>query len=492
MVPSSATALPQAAETAGWKRRLEQAIFLALLLLAFAAPLSTKAAVLAFRIAAALWTVSFLFGKRRIHPQPLWPLLAFLFACALSSAFSQNPLGSWGRMRSITVLLLAVIIPQTVSSLRQLKLLTAALLSGAIIAAVAAGWLFAFDTGAQLKKLSQPLLDTGMREYDIVVSANGRGIRGPRDWTDLVTHGEPGERLVLTYLDGSPVQRRTAVAERRLLLQAHLDDPALVRTGRVRSEGFFHNTVVYSGMLMLIGALAWGFVLTTSGKEQLLMSATFVALLAGLAITLQRGPIAALLIACSVAAFIAGHRKLLLISVAVAVVSVAVIAMFLPSQRKITWDPIRDDSLRYRLMMWGDAARMVPQHPLLGVGLDSVAGQPARWHMHAYAISPLKSHFHSNFFQYAAEGGLLTLAAWIWLTIAYFRVLLRLARRTAWGPNSSFMRGLTFGIFAALTAFTLTSFVHYNAGDAEVMVIFWLLAGMAAAPAHLTAETAAK
>jgi hypothetical protein len=66
----------------------------------------------------------------------------------------------------------------------------------------------------------------------------------------------------------------------------------------------------------------------------------------------------------------------------------------------------------------------------------------------------------------------------------------RALRDTGW-----FDRGLLLGILGGLAGFVLTGFLQYNFGDAEAMVVFWLLMGLAfalnrlARDAKLTSST---
>src|SRR5260370_1831689 len=104
--------------------------------LALCAPLATKGAVTAFRAALLVWVVKILVDGRKLHRQPLaLPLLLFLLFTGASTIFSTDPLLSWGRMRGITDLIIAVLIGQNLKSLRQVKILVG-LLFAACIASV--------------------------------------------------------------------------------------------------------------------------------------------------------------------------------------------------------------------------------------------------------------------------------------------------------------------------------------------------------------------
>src|SRR6266851_5579157 len=101
---SSSSAMHRAA---GW---LDAALFFCLSAFALCAPLATKGAVTAFRAALLVWLVKILVDGRKLHRQPLaLPLLLFLLFTGASTIFSSDPLLSWGRMRGITDLTIAVL-----------------------------------------------------------------------------------------------------------------------------------------------------------------------------------------------------------------------------------------------------------------------------------------------------------------------------------------------------------------------------------------------
>jgi hypothetical protein len=51
--------------------------------------------------------------------------------------------------------------------------------------------------------------------------------------------------------------------------------------------------------------------------------------------------------------------------------------------------------------------------------------------------------------------------------------------------------GLALGLFGAVVGFLASGLVHYNFGDAEVVMVFWLLMGAALALDRLTQPAAA-
>src|SRR5258708_39405095 len=113
----------------GRQRWLDAALFFCFILFVLCAPIATKGAVTAFRAALVLWLGQILIERRKLERQPLaLPLLLFLVFTTVSTIFSTEPLLSWGRMRGVTELTIALLVGQTLKNLRQVKILTYLLL----------------------------------------------------------------------------------------------------------------------------------------------------------------------------------------------------------------------------------------------------------------------------------------------------------------------------------------------------------------------------
>ena len=113
--------------------------------------------------------------------------------------------------------------------------------------------------------------------------------------------------------------------------------------------------------------------------------------------------------------------------------------------------------------MWKDGARLALQHPLFGVGMDSVQNHWPEWNLQGFARFHAFWNFHSDIVQLAAERGLLTLAAWLWFVVAYLVYLLRLLPRLR--QRTRFGWAVVTGILTGFVAFLLTSLVESSLGD---------------------------
>ena len=55
--------------------------------------------------------------------------------------------------------------------------------------------------------------------------------------------------------------------------------------------------------------------------------------------------------------------------------------LWIQHTRGLKWVDARDPGTQYRLLMWKDGARLAVQHPLFGVGMDSVQNRWPEWHL---------------------------------------------------------------------------------------------------------------
>lgn len=94
-------------------------------------------------------------------------------------------------------------------------------------------------------------------------------------------------------------------------------------------------------------------------------------------------------------------------------------------------------------------------------------------------------HMHSTPLQIAFERGIPALIAWIAWMYFYLRMLWRSLKN-----NSAdwLERGLLLGCLGGSAGFLASSLVHYNWGDSEVIMVFYLLMGLSLALNRMIAE----
>jgi hypothetical protein len=129
-------------------------------------------------------------------------------------------------------------------------------------------------------------------------------------------------------------------------------------------------------------------------------------------------------------------------------------------------------SLRYQVARAGLARVLV--HPLFGHGMDAMKKHWNEWGFPGKEML----HLHSTPLQLAFDRGLPMLFLWVWLMIAFWVEVARGEKRASDSGDTN-AYGILLGILGALTGFVLSSFVNYNFGDIEVVMLLWFLLGLA-------------
>ena len=109
---------------------------------------------------------------------------------------------------------------------------------------------------------------------------------------------------------------------------------------------------------------------------------------------------------------------------------------------------------------------------IVGVGMESIKTHWYEWGLFDKGHQPM-GHFHSTPLQLAVERGLPALLIWLTLLAIYARTLwsgLQRHRNGDWRTT-----GILLGCAGGLIGFFASGLVHYNLGDNEVAMTFYLL-----------------
>jgi O-Antigen ligase len=463
----------------------DRAAFAVLCILALAAPHNVHMARAAFYIAFTLWVASLFASPRRLRsPALTLPTLAFLCLTALASSFSFAPLLSWTRMGWFTMAAIWVVVAHTVTSRTRSKVLIVLLLASTMVSVLRTGWQYFHGIGAELVTVAPETLlyRDGLRSGDVIQAINGRSSRTPSAFQKVWQETKKGEMIALRVARGAPTEYVHPVIARDDLYQWLTSPGNRVARGRpVRAQGHFYHYVPYAGMLTEIALLTFGLLLTIHGGARVargVLWLMFAGMVAALLATVTRTYLAALLVGC-IAEFLFARKKFRLATIGLLAVSLIGATFWIQKERGYGWVAPSDPGTDYRLLMWKTGGRLIPQHPWLGTGPDAVIAFGDLWKIEAYEKYPLRSHFHSTYIELAVDCGVTCLVTWLWLLIAYGRLLWRAWRRAE--ASDWFTRGTLLGIMGATVAFVAASLVHYNLGDGEVMMFIWFFMGIATA-----------
>ncbi len=469
-----------------WAGRLDRTTFLLLLLMVAEAPFAPHFVQFVSRAAFGLWAARVVVGHRRLKRQPMFlPFLTFFAIAGLAALFSDDPLLSWTRLGWFGMGVLILVVPYAIRSRRNLLMLVTVLLASSFISGIRTAWQYSVGIGTKLVYVRRdcPLAGDGLWSGDMIQEINGHRTRTPHQWKKALQLTQHDPKLKLHIARTYPLQHFEVVIQ-RTDLDNWLADPtaSLARGTPLRAQGGFYNSIPYAGLLMVLTALCCGLLLHAPRlASQIALGTLAVLLAASLWLTMTRAYIVALLISLLLMLWQSTGQRLRRISfLAIIVGAVATLAWTRDTRHLVRWYDEQDQS---RIMMWEDSPRLMLRHPLLGIGWDSVFSHGLQWKLRAYTTYPTRLiHFHSTPLQIAVDSGVVGLAAWLWLMVAWVRLLfhnLRLARRADW-----FSRGLALGLMGSAAGFVIASLVHYTLGDGEVMGTLWLLMGCAVALHH--------
>ena len=231
-----------------------------------------------------------------------------------------------------------------------------------------------------------------------------------------------------------------------------------------RPRGAMGHYMTYSGLLVLVTALAGGRLLFDK-RERIWSGLVMPALLVALALTLTRS---AWVGACAALGLLFVIKDLRLI--AVLPVLAALFFAFAPPQlsdRLYSTFDLQDPTNRDRVAMARAGVRMVRDHPLTGVGPD-VVKEVYPEYRDASAVQDDNPHLHNVPLHIAAERGLPALVAWLGFLALVVRDLFGRLK----APDAT---ALAAAGLAAVAGMLTAGMFEYNFGDSEFLMLFLVL-----------------
>jgi putative inorganic carbon (hco3(-)) transporter len=250
---------------------------------------------------------------------------------------------------------------------------------------------------------------------------------------------------------------------------------------QTRLTGTLGDPNHFAGSLLLLLPLTIALA-TASSRRWMLVPAALAAIASAVTLvaTLSRGAWLGLLVAVAVLLWLLPGRRLRIGLLAGAAVAAVVIAgLSGPIAARLSphaTGPV--EMLNSRWRVWTAATAMTIQHPVFGVGVGNF-----RHYYPAYGIRPANvDHAHNLWLNIAAERGIPAMAAFMVVLIALLNTLGAGLR----GADDPWRRALAAGMIAGFAGYLVHSMFDVSYYDARVMLLFWLLAGVAAGLPLLT------
>ena len=135
------------------------------------------------------------------------------------------------------------------------------------------------------------------------------------------------------------------------------------------------------------------------------------------------------------------------------------------------------DSNMHRTILRRTGLRMIASHPLFGVGPEMINDRATfETYIPADVSRPLPEgwygHLHNIYLQFAAERGIPTMLAMMWLIGKVLWDIAAALRRKLCDPEA---RWVLHGAIAAILAILAEGLLEYNLGDSEVLTLFLVI-----------------
>jgi len=470
-----------------------------LVLFAVAASNSIAATQAAWVLGLLFWICRFAVWPRPdVRRTPIdYAMLGFFILTGISSVVSYEPMVSIGKLRGAVLFTIVYLFAENIRSTKLLRALAIVLIAACMINVFYTFGQFTYGRGVKVHgvRADSPLAAARwvssrtnnsalpIFDGDTLMEVDGYRVRTPEQVIAAFESSSNKTAKVTIYrLEWTPVLE---VPRGRLLPGATVEERLGIQRwsrGRDwRARGFFSHMTTYAEALQLIASLALGLLIALPRKRSrngLLLGLAIAGMCGALFLTITRASWLAFLVSVVLMSALGLSRRALVI-IGVCALPVVLAGLFvLHQKRNVGFFDQSDASTTWRQTIWREGFHLLtsnPRHLLVGVGMDSIKSHWRGWGLFDGGRLPT-GHMHNDYLEIALERGVPALAVWLILLGTYGRMLWRLRRRVL--PENWIERGIVLGALGGLVGFMLSGIVHYNWGDSEVVMIFFMIMGM--------------
>ncbi|MEN3332589.1 MAG: hypothetical protein V7641_1954 [Blastocatellia bacterium] len=429
--------------------------------------------------------------KREFRRTPVdLALLGFFACCVVSSFLSYDQIVSVKGLRSPAFFLAFYFVSSKVTSARMVKVLTLVIVVSCFANIVASGVQIARGRGLRIDSLREdsPFANRSLQVGDVILEADDKPVHSPEDLSRILDEQRGQMRVKF--------QRSEAVSE--VYVSRRVEGTGTERLGintspgrNFRVSGFYSHYETYAEVLQLIAALAIGLLIALPDKRSRLgwfLGVMILLMAVTLLFTSTRAAMIGLTLAVACMAYASSRRRVLLVGMLALVVAAPVAYVMVERARGISFLDPEEGSFAWRLKVWPETFPLIKDHPLFGIGKGSEGKLRDQWGLFDNGKLP-PGHFHSTPIQIAVWWGLAALLLYYAMMTIFAVEMWRLAKRLRHDGRWE-LWGVALGGLGGLVAFNISSLVHFNFGDGEVVMMFWLLTGMTFAVRRIVFEEA--
>jgi O-antigen ligase len=462
-----------------WNRILVASLLLFCLTVPHSIAASQTAYILSLLIATGRFVSCLLYNRGQGCPIPArssidWPLAGFVIWTLLSTLFSTAPEVSWLKVKTLGLLLLVGLVRSSLSR-RGASIALGCLLISALVG-VGYSWIEkAVGRGIIVTsiRLESPFWKSGLRPGDVIWMVDRQRVRSMGEVAAALGAHPAGTRPELDAIRaGDPLPLEIELTPALQTGTVSLGMAGNRASRQFRVSGFSRQFLTYAEQMQLLGLLVGGWLLV--GWRRGLTLPLFLSFTGSLLLTATRSVTLSMSLAVLLMAWKLWGRRGLLLGLLAAGLLATVGLYSIGATRQSIVTRFSDDSTARRLGYMAAGIRIIPHHPLFGVGMDAHKIHWKEWGFPGDYIT----HTHSTPIQIALDRGLPALGFLIWFWVAIWRDLSR-RYREARKRQDRWRAGLTAGVLASSLGFGLSALTNYNFGDSECLMLWLLLLGIA-------------
>jgi O-antigen ligase len=478
---------------------LERVIVATLFLFVVAAPNSIAATQTAWMLGLLFWVLRFFVWPRpNLYRTPIdYPMFAFFLLTGLSAFLSYEPSVSIGKMRAASLFTIVYLFAENILSRKILRFLTIFLVAATMVNVIYVFGQFAIGRGVKVYGVAvqSPLQEARLVtrthnqlipivDGDTIEKVDDRRIHNIDDLINALDQSDQKEAAQLQIYRVEWVA--TLQVPRGQLLPGTTPEERLGiqrwSYGRDRrATGFYDHWTTYAESLQLIGSLTLGLFVAFPRKRNrraVILAMAVMGICGALLLSVTRASWLSFLLSAILIAALGLSRRALIVIAACAIPLVLAGLFVLHQKRNVGFFDQKDDSIAWRQKIWREGFHLLvsnPRHLAVGVGMDSIKAHWREWDLFEGGKLPM-GHMHSDYLQLALERGVPTLICWLILLGTYGWMLWRALRQVS--KDDWIERGIVLGALGGLIGFMISGVVHYNWGDSEVVMIFYLIMGL--------------
>ncbi len=470
-------AFPERASSSSFAKWATRLLLCGLAIFAISVPHSIAAAQIGLGLSYVAWIARALAVGRLGLPQtPIdRPLLCFIALTIVSAMLSVEPDESIPKLRTLTLfgvfyLIIANLRPR--GARWMIGLLIVSGLAGVGYSLLEKG----LGRGMIITAIedNSPLRTTYLQPGDVIWMIGRSRVNSLEEANQIIRESPTGAYTIEALQNGDPAPAQLLITDEMKSRANPLGLSVSGHSRRFRISGFSRNFITYAEQMQLFALLAFGLLLLNlkllrkgCSGPWLWVSLSLAGMFSlALILTASRGAIASYILALLVTLALIKERRAMLLALVVVMAMAPVSVYMVRAIRPPNATRLADESSKRRFDYMRAGLRLIPQHPIFGVGLNSQKYHWKEWGFPGDYIT----HTHSTPIQIAVDRGLPALACYLWLMAMLFVMTWRGYKKSLPAGDRA-GSGLMLGAVAALIGFSASSLINYNFGDSEPLLM---------------------